>query len=644
MKNEAIRKSTSITLMAIMVAGGLVFAIFGVSSAAYVDNVLYVYAESEVVGEVVVLNTKGSSVPGCETTNDCFVPPVVTININEKIVWKNVDTAAHTVTSGVLSDGGPDGVFDSGLFVPGVEFSHTFDTPGEYPYFCIVHPWMAGLIVVQETVDDATSGQPYVDIENDFFMDVGEAVVLNTKGSSVPGCETTNDCFVPPVVTININEKIVWKNVDTAAHTVTSGVLSDGGPDGVFDSGLFVPGVEFSHTFDTPGEYPYFCIVHPWMAGLIVVQETVDDATSGQPYVNIENNFFMEFPKEWSVQNMYGADQPTVAAAGSSIAVVPPNIAVYVEEAGNHTLNTVRESRLADLKTLDNLEILNHELVSINNFDVFVLDVTDVFDSDTASTNIKYRQATIVSSDKIYTFLFSATLSDFDSYAHYFTESLESFRIIMRESYESSPQRTIQETVLRLEFYDSKSNHYVWTLPISAYEDAVFESRLKSTSMVLNPLRLSMDDGETISTIGLDGFVRGSFSNIIDDVYNNSYDNTDFIWEVWHIVSQLTVYDPDVHLHSEGRFATETFSRGGGDCEDLAILIADMLASSEHTVDWNIQYLYMDTDNPTDPQTVNHVMLHVDDGVHSYLIEATGKPSWDYYPDGVRGWFINARG
>ena len=354
MKNEVIRKSTSITLMAIMVAGGLVFAIFGVSSAAYVDNVLYVYAESEVVGEVVVLNTKGSSVPGCETTNDCFVPPVVTININEKIVWKNVDTAAHTVTSGVLSDGGPDGVFDSGLFVPGVEFSHTFDTPGEYPYFCIVHPWMAGLIVVQETVDDATSGQPYVDIENDFFMDVGEAVVLNTKGSSVPGCETTNDCFVPPVVTININEKIVWKNVDTAAHTVTSGVLSDGGPDGVFDSGLFVPGVEFSHTFDTPGEYPYFCIVHPWMAGLIVVQETVDDATSGQPYVNIENNFFMEFPKEWSVQNMYGADQPTVAAAGSSIAVVPPNIAVYVEEAGNHTLNTVRESRLADLKTLDN--------------------------------------------------------------------------------------------------------------------------------------------------------------------------------------------------------------------------------------------------------------------------------------------------
>ncbi|MXZ93740.1 MAG: hypothetical protein F4Z11_04470 [Cenarchaeum sp. SB0666_bin_15] len=521
MKNEVIRKSTSITLMAIMVAGGLVFAIFGVSSAAYVDNVLYVYAESEVVGE---------------------------------------------------------------------------------------------------------------------------AVVLNTKGSSVPGCETTNDCFVPPVVTININEKIVWKNVDTAAHTVTSGVLSDDGPDGVFDSGLFVPGVEFSHTFDMPGEYPYFCIVHPWMAGLIVVQETVDDATSGQPYVNIENNFFMEFPKEWSVQNMYGADQPTVAAAGSSIAVVPPNIAVYVEEAGNHTLNTVRESRLADLKTLDNLEILNHELVSINNFDVFVLDVTDVFDSDTASTNIKYRQATIVSSDKIYTFLFSATLSDFDSYAHYFTESLESFRIIMRESYESSPQRTIQETVLRLEFYDSKSNHYVWTLPISAYEDAVFESRLKSTSMVLNPLRLSMDDGETISTIGLDGFVRGSFSNIIDDVYNNSYDNTDFIWEVWHIVSQLTVYDPDVHLHSEGRFATETFSRGGGDCEDLAILIADMLASSEHTVDWNIQYLYMDTDNPTDPQTVNHVMLHVDDGVHSYLIEATGKPSWDYYPDGVRGWFINARG
>ena len=266
---------------------------------------------------------------------------------------------------------------------------------------------------------------------------------------------------------------------------------------------------------------------------MIVVQEAVDGAPSGQPYVTIENNFFMEFPKEWFVQNMYGADQPTVAAVGSGIGVMPPSIAVYVEEAGSHTLNTIRESKLADLETLEgNLEILNHELTSINGFDAFVLDATYAFDPGTVLTDIKYREATIVSSSKIYTLLFSTALSDFDSYVHHFTESLESFGIIMRESDESPPQRTIRETDLRLEFYDSKDNHYVWTLPISAYEDAVFESRLKSTSLALNPLRLDMDDGETITTTRLDGFVRGSFGNVIDNVYDNSYDDADFIWEV----------------------------------------------------------------------------------------------------------------
>ena len=97
------------------------------------------------------------------------------------------------------------------------------------------------------------------------------ATVLNREGTSVPGCEKTNDCFIPSTVTIDIGGEVVWKNVDNAAHTVTSGVLADGGPDGIFDSGLFTPDAEFSHVFDTPGEYPYFCLVHPWSTGMVIV-------------------------------------------------------------------------------------------------------------------------------------------------------------------------------------------------------------------------------------------------------------------------------------------------------------------------------------------------------------------------------------
>jgi len=89
-------------------------------------------------------------------------------------------------------------------------------------------------------------------------------------GTSVPGCEETDECFIPSSVTIGVGEKVTWSNDDTAAHTVTSGSAADG-PDGEFDSSLFMAATTFEHTFDTEGEYPYFCMVHPWMVGTVVV-------------------------------------------------------------------------------------------------------------------------------------------------------------------------------------------------------------------------------------------------------------------------------------------------------------------------------------------------------------------------------------
>jgi plastocyanin len=90
------------------------------------------------------------------------------------------------------------------------------------------------------------------------------------SGSSVPGCEETNECFIPAEVTINVGDTVTWSNDDSAAHTVTSGNPTDG-PDGNFDSSLFMAGTTFSYTFDKVGEYNYFCMVHPWMTGKVNV-------------------------------------------------------------------------------------------------------------------------------------------------------------------------------------------------------------------------------------------------------------------------------------------------------------------------------------------------------------------------------------
>jgi len=89
-------------------------------------------------------------------------------------------------------------------------------------------------------------------------------------GTSVPGCEETNECFIPESITINAGDTVSWDNTDTAAHTVTSGTAADG-PDGTFDSSLLMGGATFEVTFDESGSNDYFCMVHPWMVGNVQV-------------------------------------------------------------------------------------------------------------------------------------------------------------------------------------------------------------------------------------------------------------------------------------------------------------------------------------------------------------------------------------
>ena len=97
------------------------------------------------------------------------------------------------------------------------------------------------------------------------------ATVTNAPGSSTPGCEETDNCFVPSTVVITAGGTVTWENTDTAAHTASSGTAA-GGPDGVFDSSLIMAGGSYSKTLDDEGTYPYFCMVHPWMQGTVIVE------------------------------------------------------------------------------------------------------------------------------------------------------------------------------------------------------------------------------------------------------------------------------------------------------------------------------------------------------------------------------------
>lgn len=85
----------------------------------------------------------------------------------------------------------------------------------------------------------------------------------------------TDDAYAPNPIEANVGDTVVWTNMDSTIHTVTSGNPSDG-PTGEFggtqeEPTLVFANGNFEHTFETEGEFPYYCTLHPNMVGLVTV-------------------------------------------------------------------------------------------------------------------------------------------------------------------------------------------------------------------------------------------------------------------------------------------------------------------------------------------------------------------------------------
>ena len=127
---------------------------------------------------------------------------------------------------------------------------------------------------VEVEVEEEVMMEETVEVEEETIMEEPTGPTTHTVeipvGTSVPGCEDTDSCYLPANITINAGDTVEWPNIDTAAHTVTSGSPTEG-PSGVFDSSLLMADATFAFTFEDAGEYDYFCMVHPWMIGSVSV-------------------------------------------------------------------------------------------------------------------------------------------------------------------------------------------------------------------------------------------------------------------------------------------------------------------------------------------------------------------------------------
>jgi 3',5'-cyclic-AMP phosphodiesterase len=73
-----------------------------------------------------------------------------------------------------------------------------------------------------------------------------------------------NFSFAPATTSIPVGTTITWTNRDDVPHTIVS-------TEHTFKSPVLDTDERFSHRFDTPGTYQYFCSLHPRMTGQVLV-------------------------------------------------------------------------------------------------------------------------------------------------------------------------------------------------------------------------------------------------------------------------------------------------------------------------------------------------------------------------------------
>ena len=108
------------------------------------------------------------------------------------------------------------------------------------------------------------------------FLSLGAAVLSASEPASAAAGspETTasaaevkidNFAYTPGVITMKVGTEVAWINHDDIPHTVDS-------TQGKFKSAALDTDNKFQFRFTEPGEYPFYCRMHPKMTGKVVVQ------------------------------------------------------------------------------------------------------------------------------------------------------------------------------------------------------------------------------------------------------------------------------------------------------------------------------------------------------------------------------------
>ncbi|MEE3213530.1 MAG: plastocyanin/azurin family copper-binding protein, partial [Thermoproteota archaeon] len=190
-----------------------------------------------------------------------------------KVGWSMVLVAASLAAIGIVQVWiGPDVLFADDMQRDKTAFFEMCKAGNYMQEGCdmFIQPGNTLYEIPRMTLDDTEESTMAMEEPVAEASQVSAEIVSIPEGSGAPGCEETDECYIPATLNISAGTTVIWENNDAAAHLATSGT-PDGGPDGVFDSGMIMGGATYEYEFSETGEFVYYCLVHPWMVGTVVV-------------------------------------------------------------------------------------------------------------------------------------------------------------------------------------------------------------------------------------------------------------------------------------------------------------------------------------------------------------------------------------
>lgn len=138
------------------------------------------YAETYTIKPV-----SGSGSPNCQPV--CFTPSIVSIEYGDIIHFINTDNTPHTLTSGTPSNDVIGNYFDTGVVPVNGDYILEIYQLGILDYFCFIHPWMTGVIIVTDINydQDEITSQKDLDLIDDFIEDKNNYTPSSSYTSSV---------------------------------------------------------------------------------------------------------------------------------------------------------------------------------------------------------------------------------------------------------------------------------------------------------------------------------------------------------------------------------------------------------------------------------------------------------------------------